>query len=234
MIFVLYKVAPLARTQLVSLEWCDCHLQLIPSQFWVLLWQFLMNFLKCLNLRESFMLIFWKHTEKIFFSWNKRQVKKLPSLLLPFWSLVHLERLWTKLLVPSPPFGIGSGVFLFTYCILFPSFFWYPLRVFLLTHHKDIFNWRNKTRGSKEVREKEENNNTMFSSLYRTDSRWGASRLREMFSRVELMVGFSLKAVERTGRTLQSQFPLTNLWDWAPCGREEECRTCSQNAQNIQ
>ena len=38
--------------------------------------------------------------------------------------------------------------------------------------------------------------------------------------------------MERTGRKIQSQFPL-NLWDGTMCGREQECITCYQLAENI-
>ena len=60
-----------------------------------------------------------------------------------------------------------------------------------------------------------------------------ASRLREMFLRVEPMVGFYIKVVERTGKSLQSMFPLTNLWEGVSCGREGECTTCYQGAEAL-
>ena len=60
-----------------------------------------------------------------------------------------------------------------------------------------------------------------------------ACRLKELLNRIEPMLGFSIKVVERTGRSIQSLFPLTNLWDGAPCGREEECTTCYQGAEII-
>ena len=61
-----------------------------------------------------------------------------------------------------------------------------------------------------------------------------ASRLKELFKRLEPTIGFWLKVVERTGRSLQSAFPLTNLWDGAPCGREDECIPCYQGAEVVQ
>ena len=61
-----------------------------------------------------------------------------------------------------------------------------------------------------------------------------ASRLKELFRRLEPTLGFWLKVVERTGRSLQSNFPLTNLWDGTPCGREQECIPCYQGAEAIQ
>ena len=60
-----------------------------------------------------------------------------------------------------------------------------------------------------------------------------ACRMRELFNRIEPTIGFHLKVVERTGLSLQSQFPLTTLWDGAPCGREGECTTCYQGAERI-
>ena len=46
-------------------------------------------------------------------------------------------------------------------------------------------------------------------------------------------MGFLVKVVERSGRSLQSMFPLTKLWEGAPCGRESECITCYQGAEDI-
>ena len=60
-----------------------------------------------------------------------------------------------------------------------------------------------------------------------------ACRMRELFTRIEPTIGFHLKVVERTGLSLQSQFPLTTLWDGAPCGREGECITCYQGAERF-
>ena len=54
-----------------------------------------------------------------------------------------------------------------------------------------------------------------------------AMRIRELVSRLEPLIGFKIKVVERCGKSLQSQFPLNNLWQGAKCGREE-CVTCEQ------
>ena len=54
-----------------------------------------------------------------------------------------------------------------------------------------------------------------------------ATRIRELLRRLEHLIGFRIKVVERCGKTLQSQFPLNNLWQGAKCGREE-CTTCEQ------
>ena len=61
-----------------------------------------------------------------------------------------------------------------------------------------------------------------------------ATRLRELLQRLEPTIGIKIKVVERSGRTLQSVFPLTTIWDGAPCGRrKEECITCTQGAEII-
>ena len=60
-----------------------------------------------------------------------------------------------------------------------------------------------------------------------------AAKLRELFLRLEPTVGFYVKVVEKTGRSLRSMFPLNSLWDGASCGREEGCRTCYQGAEVI-
>ena len=57
-------------------------------------------------------------------------------------------------------------------------------------------------------------------------------RLRELFQRLEPTIGFYVKVVERTGRKLQSLFPL-NLWDGTMCGREQDCTTCYKGAETL-
>ena len=59
-----------------------------------------------------------------------------------------------------------------------------------------------------------------------------ARRMKELMKRLAPMLGFGIKIVERAGRTLRSQFPLSSLWDGAPCGRME-CVTCTQGADKI-
>ena len=51
--------------------------------------------------------------------------------------------------------------------------------------------------------------------------------MRELVNRLEPLLGFKIKVVERCGRSLQSQFPLNSLWQGAKCGRED-CVTCEQ------
>ena len=59
-----------------------------------------------------------------------------------------------------------------------------------------------------------------------------ASRLRELARRIAPIIGFGIKVVERAGRSLGSQFPLTSLWDGAACGRQE-CITCTHGEEDI-
>ena len=54
-----------------------------------------------------------------------------------------------------------------------------------------------------------------------------AARLRELLARLEPLLGFKIKVAERCGRTLQSHYPLTNLWSGTKCGRGD-CITCEQ------
>ena len=57
-----------------------------------------------------------------------------------------------------------------------------------------------------------------------------AKRLREALRGMEHTLGFRVKVVERTGRSLGSKFPLNNLWVGAKCGRED-CTTCEQGGE---
>ena len=59
-----------------------------------------------------------------------------------------------------------------------------------------------------------------------------ASRLRDLLKRTEPALGFRIKVVERAGMPLARQFPLTNLFGGAPCGRET-CVTCQQGGENL-
>ena len=58
-----------------------------------------------------------------------------------------------------------------------------------------------------------------------------AKRLREVAQRLESIVGFGIKIVEKTGLPLVSQFP-SDTWDGTPCGRGD-CITCIQGAEEI-
>ena len=46
-----------------------------------------------------------------------------------------------------------------------------------------------------------------------------AKRLRESLKDMEQTLGFRVKVVERTGRSLGSKFPLNNLWAGSKCSR---------------
>ena len=57
-----------------------------------------------------------------------------------------------------------------------------------------------------------------------------ASKLRELTSRLEPIVGFKIKIVERCGNTLGSKFSQDTLWQGSKCGRGD-CVTCEQGAE---
>ena len=59
-----------------------------------------------------------------------------------------------------------------------------------------------------------------------------ASRLREAMRSMEQTLGFKIKVVERSGRSLGSKFPLGNLWDGNQCGRRD-CVTCEQGGEDL-
>ena len=40
-----------------------------------------------------------------------------------------------------------------------------------------------------------------------------------------------IKVLERSGGSLQSMFPLNNLWDEISCGRTDDCTTCYQGLE---
>ena len=57
-------------------------------------------------------------------------------------------------------------------------------------------------------------------------------RVRETLSRLEDMMGFRIKVVERTGTQIKDLFSLTNIWGGIPCERKE-CTTCNQGLEEI-
>ena len=59
-----------------------------------------------------------------------------------------------------------------------------------------------------------------------------ASRLREVLRKMEQTLGFRVKVVERTGRSLGSHFPLGSLWEGTKCGRKD-CVTCEQEGEDL-
>ena len=54
-------------------------------------------------------------------------------------------------------------------------------------------------------------------------------RLREVLTRISPMLGFGIKVVERSGSSLRSKLPQSNLWEGEHCGRGA-CITCNQGA----
>ena len=54
-----------------------------------------------------------------------------------------------------------------------------------------------------------------------------AKELREVLQRLEGVLGFRVKVVERTGTSLKNTLPNTNPWSGAHCGRMD-CVTCNQ------
>ena len=59
-----------------------------------------------------------------------------------------------------------------------------------------------------------------------------SSRLRELLNRLEHLMGFRIKIVERGGTSLKDMFPLTNIWEGAACERPD-CVTCHQGAKKV-
>ena len=59
-----------------------------------------------------------------------------------------------------------------------------------------------------------------------------AKRLREQVSRMEHVMGFKLKVVERTGTKLKDMFSPTNVWGGSKCERDD-CTTCTQGCEDL-
>ena len=59
-----------------------------------------------------------------------------------------------------------------------------------------------------------------------------AKKLREQLGRLESVMGFRLKVVERSGTQIKDLFSLTNIWGGIKCGREE-CITCTQGGDDL-
>ena len=57
-----------------------------------------------------------------------------------------------------------------------------------------------------------------------------AIKMRELLTRLEPILGFRVKVVEKCGTSLKGSFPLASLWDGAKCGRGD-CITCEQEAE---
>ena len=59
-----------------------------------------------------------------------------------------------------------------------------------------------------------------------------AKRIRELLTKLEPTMGYRVKVVEKTGRTIQNMFSQTNIWKGAQCGRME-CITCTQGLEEL-
>ena len=59
-----------------------------------------------------------------------------------------------------------------------------------------------------------------------------AKRLRDQLSRLEGLMGFKIKVVERTGTALKDLFSLSDVWNGGTCSRED-CTTCRQGCEEI-
>ena len=59
-----------------------------------------------------------------------------------------------------------------------------------------------------------------------------AKKLREVVARLEGILGFRIKIVERAGTSLKNLLPNTNPWSGSHCSRKE-CITCNQGAGEL-
>ena len=59
-----------------------------------------------------------------------------------------------------------------------------------------------------------------------------AKMLREVMARIETMMGFRIKIVERAGTSLRNTLPNTNPWAGAHCSRND-CTTCNQGLEEL-
>ena len=57
-----------------------------------------------------------------------------------------------------------------------------------------------------------------------------AKNIREVLVKLEHILGFKVKVVERTGTSLKSSVPNTNPWSGQHCTRQD-CTTCNQEAE---
>ena len=59
-----------------------------------------------------------------------------------------------------------------------------------------------------------------------------AKQLKEQIRRLEPILGYKLRVVERTGKNILSSFPQASSWKGMKCGREE-CVTCNQGGEDV-
>ena len=60
-----------------------------------------------------------------------------------------------------------------------------------------------------------------------------SKRIREQLARMEGIMGYKMKVVERVGTQLKDLFSLTNVWGGTVCGRNN-CTTCLQDCEEVQ
>ena len=56
--------------------------------------------------------------------------------------------------------------------------------------------------------------------------------LREQLQKMEQVLGYRIRVVERTGRNIMSSYPQTATWRGLQCGRVE-CITCNQGGEDL-
>ena len=59
-----------------------------------------------------------------------------------------------------------------------------------------------------------------------------SKRIREQLARMEGIMGYKMKVVERVGTQLKDLFSLTNVWGGTVCGRNN-CTTCLQDCEEV-
>ena len=58
-----------------------------------------------------------------------------------------------------------------------------------------------------------------------------ARRIREQIQILEPTLGYKVRVVERTGRSIKNMFAQTSIWQGLQCGREQ-CVTCNQGGED--
>ena len=79
---------------------------------------------------------------------------------------------------------------------------------------------------------KEDKNHRIAAVLFTENTKNGelAERLRGALEKIEDILGYRIKGVERSGTPLKQMFPLTKVGGGQECGRED-CRTCTQDSR---
>ena len=87
--------------------------------------------------------------------------------------------------------------------------------------------------GPSKKREQQENTNLKIRTVIfieQTKDGKLAKLVREVVTRMESMMGFRIKVVERAGTCLKNVLPNTNPWAGEHCSRKD-CVTCNQLAE---